>query len=198
MAVAGDFGDGRTIIDCFLQFSPNLQRMSEKEEAEWNALVSKLFGGFAGLSWFNPKRPHLHHGELHYPRSYPEIDESTLRAWAKDFNLIPEEIATERGQWVIVADGRPEAGLYSLLATLHRRTVRFSNPWEPVPHQEFTFMKLFDCTEEEIEDNVLASPEWFQVICKAAESRILEDRNLTSTRRTKEALADGLPAVEPR
>lgn len=179
--VAGDFGDGRTSVVCFLQFSPDLPSMTEKEEGEWNALVSRLFGGMASLSWFNPKRPHLNHSELHYPRSYPELDEAERLAWSKDFDAMPAAIVEERGQWVMVADSSPDAGLYSLMASLHRRNVRFSNPWQPVPHQEFTFMKLFDCAEEEIEENVQATPEWFQVICKATLERVIEERNPTTS-----------------
>jgi hypothetical protein len=175
MVVAGDFGEGRTSVVCFVQFSPDLPGMTEKEEADWNIVVSRLFGGFASMSWFNPKRPHLNHSELHYPRSYPEVADAERLAWSNDFDAMPTEVVKERGQWVMVADSSPDAGLYSLMASLHRRNVRFSNPWEPVPRQEFTFTRIFDCKEDEIEENVQSSPTWFQVICKAALERVLAD-----------------------
>ncbi len=54
--VAGDFGERRTDITCYLQFSPNVPTMTEKEESEWNMLVDRIFGGFAGHSW-QPKTP---------------------------------------------------------------------------------------------------------------------------------------------
>jgi hypothetical protein len=178
--VAGEFGERRTRLTCYLQFSPNLPSMTEKEEADWNMLVERIFGGYAGHSWFNPKRPALHHGELHYARSYPEIDDVARKAWQDDYRSVPASILAERGQWVMVVEGQPEAGLHALMATLHRRDVRFCVPWEAAHMQEFTFRKIFDCEECEIEAMFDASPSWFKGIYGEAVARIVEELRLSS------------------
>jgi hypothetical protein len=173
--VAGEFGDRRTGLTCYLQFSPNLPSMDEEEEADWNMLVERIFGGYAGYLWFNPHRPALHHGELHYARSYPDVDEVSLKAWQDDYRAVPASILIERGQWVMVADGRPEAGLHALMATLHRRDVRFCVPWEAAHMQDFTFRKVFDCEEDEFEAMFDASPSWFKDIYGKSFARVVED-----------------------
>ncbi|TLX16205.1 hypothetical protein [Rhizobium sp. MHM7A] len=178
--VAGEFGERRTALTCYLQFSPNLPSMTEKEESEWNLLVARSFGGYAGYSWFNPKRPALHHGELHYARSYPDVDEVSRKAWQEDYRAVPASILAERGQWVMVADGQPEAGLHALMATLHRRDVRFCVPWEAAQMQEFTYQKVFDCEEGEVEAMFEVSPSWFKEIYRKSFARVVEDLQLKS------------------
>ncbi len=75
----------------------------------------------------------------------------------------------------MIVDGQPSAGLHALMTTLHRRDVRFCVPWEAAHMQEFSFGKVFDCDECEIEERFSASPSWFQGIYKAAVARVVED-----------------------
>jgi hypothetical protein len=178
--VAGDFGERRTDLTCYLQFSPNVPTMTEKEESNWNMLVDRIFGGYAGHSWFNPKRPTLRHGELHYARSYPDVDQPSLNAWQDDYRAVPASILAERGQWVMVVDGQPSAGLHALMMTLHRRDVRFCVPWEAAHMQEFTFRQVFDCAEDQIGALFAESPCWFQDIYTQVVARIVEDLQLGS------------------
>lgn len=173
--VAGDFGERRTDLTCYLQFSPNVPSMTEKEESEWNMLVDRIFGGYAGHFWFNPRRPALQHGELHYARSYPDVDEASLKAWQDDYRSVPAPILVERGQWVMIVDGQPSAGIHALMTTLHRRDVRFCVPWETAHMQEFTFRKVFNCEGQEIEAMFAASPTWFQDIYKNSVARVREE-----------------------
>lgn len=179
--IAGEFGGRRTDLICYFQFSPNVASMTEKEESDWNILVDRIFGGYSSHSWFNPKRPALHHGELHYARSYPDLDAAALEAWNADFLAIPESVLSERGQWVMVVDGAPTAGLHALMATLHRREVRFEVPWHPVAFQECTFKKVFACEENEIGSHFRVTPEWFQEIYAASVARVLEEMKPTVT-----------------
>lgn len=173
--VAGEFGERRTDLTCYLQFSPNVPTMTEKEESEWNMLVDRIFGGYAGHSWFNPNRPALNHGELHYAHSYSDLDEASLKAWQDDYRSVPASVLAERGQWVMIVDGQPSAGLHALMETLHRRDVRFCVPWEAAHMQEFTFQEVFDCEQWEIEEQFSASHCWFQEIYKASVARVVED-----------------------
>lgn len=147
-------------LHCYMQFSLNQPSMSEAEEARLNSWVSGLFGGSASTSWFNPARPHLNHSDLHYPRSYPEATAAELAAWQADYSAMPDWLAAERGKWVMIADGRLNAGLCSLMDTLDRRQVAYRIPWEVTHFGDHALADIFACGQNEVPDLAATLPAW--------------------------------------
>jgi len=114
----------------FLQWSPNRPRMNETEEASLNVRMRSVFcGNFSG-GYFNPRRPTLDHGRLHYPSSYPECTEEEAERWRRAPYTAPEWAETERGGWIMAIESFVASGVLSPIIGLQHSNGKFITPWE--------------------------------------------------------------------
>lgn len=175
VVVAGTLYPARTLLHAYLQWSPWLESMTEKEEAELTSSVRAIFGNSAGYAFCNPDRPHLQHGSLHYPSCYTDITPEERSSWEASYDAIPDRILRERGHWVLNVTAGIAAGLWAPLASLERRAGKFMPVWSACLNTAFMAEGVLG-QERERERRFDACPDWLKTIIGAGWAFSLQNR----------------------
>jgi hypothetical protein len=168
VVVAGTLYPSHAELHIHCQWSPWVDTMTEKEEANLTASVSAIFGQSTSYSFFNPERPHLNHSTLHYARSYEsELTPEEMVAWDASYTAIPDWVLRERGHWFLNISAGVEAGLWAPLASLERRQGKFMPTWAVCLNAGFM---AEDCLgkKDERARRFEACPDWFKAIISEA------------------------------